>query len=175
MGMFDGIENAATGEANVPFLGLGRYRVRIDEVVMKKSLKGGGSFLKATFNVLTSDGPNANAAGSTAAYLLLEDKSGFNYHLRDGKAFFAAVMNEPAEKVTGAVIQEAVSPDQPCKGVEILVEAFPHYSGKKRKDGTDLIVYRFSPVETPKTETPSAAVIDASKGATTTKASGKAK
>ena len=42
------------------------------------------------------------------------------------------------------IIAQAVTPDQPAKGVELLVEALPHFKGKVRADGSPIITYRLA-------------------------------
>lgn len=108
---FDGVEDAESSGNKLPFIEPGEYKLQVDKLVYFQSKQSSDRFTVGEFTVLESKGESANPVGARIKHMI---KMGLPNSKGNVKSLFSAVIGEP--KPTKETIQEAISPDQPCKG-----------------------------------------------------------
>lgn len=138
MSDFAGIENAKTSD-RLPNLTAGcSYILRAESNKKFKSRKG-ETFFAAEFTIIESSGPNANAPGTQASWLV--KMTGNDSALGNIKGYVAALIHEPVKNVSAAMCDELVGEDNPAAGKNVRVSTML----VPTKKGGEFTLHNFAP------------------------------
>lgn len=150
MSDFAGIETAKTSD-RLPNLAPGcSYLLTVKSNKKFRSRKG-EVFFAAEFTIDESIGPNANAPGTDASWLV--KMTGNDSALGNIKGYVAALIKEPVTKVTAGMCDELVADANPAAGTKVRVTTML----VQTKKGTDFTLHNYSPANTSATAIPVAA------------------
>ena len=125
--MTEGIEGVSVGGEKLPFLELGVYPELEVERVSTGTSFSGDEFFKIQVKVIASNG--GAPVGSSRVQIITKDK--FNYYKKDIKRFTMALLNKTEDKITGKIVDELLTPENPARGAKIAAEVLPNEKNPK--------------------------------------------
>lgn len=137
MSYFVGVENAKTSE-KLPYFEPGRYLLQVEQIKVFDSRSKGPMFV-AEYTILENEGEGSNEKSSRAAHLI--KLRGNDSALGNVKGLVGALTGEGPGKVTQAMCDKLVAPDNPAKGAK--VKAFVYVT--KTREGNDFTMIQYEP------------------------------
>lgn len=137
MSYFVGVENSKTSE-RLPYFSPGRYLLQTEMLKVFDSRSKGPLFV-SEYLVLEAEGEGANPVGSKVAHLI--KLRGNDSALGNIKGLVGALTGEGSGKVTQAMCDRIVAPDNPAKGTKVKAFAYNTVT----REGKDFTLIQYEP------------------------------